>query len=259
MLLKRIFTPYSWTLTREARLVAAVQAVILIGLWFTAPNSYIPSPLGIARAWDDLAANQGLLPELLNSATTVWQALFLSTIISLSLAFIGTAPVFNQLIRWATALRFLGFAGITFMFTLIFGGGATLKLWLLTFGMTVFFLTSTKASLDAIGGADVDYVRTLKLSGWGISWELGVRGRLAEILDIARQNAAIGWTLLSMVEGLVRSEGGVGAMIMNQNKHFHLEAVFAIQLTILIYGISQDWVLGWLRNMICPYTKLVQA
>ena len=47
-----------------------------------------------------------------------------------------------------------------------------------------------------------------------------------------RQNAAMGWMMLTMVEGISRSEGGVGAMLLNQNKHFHLSAVFAIQLTI---------------------------
>jgi ABC-type nitrate/sulfonate/bicarbonate transport system permease component len=255
-MLKKLFIPYSGSLSREIRVLAAIQAVFLIGLWFAAPNTYIPSPVEIARAWNDLAGSQGMLVELYNSAIVVWQALFISMMISITMSSLNTAAFFKPLVQWATALRFLGFAGITFMFTLMLGGGAALKLWLLTFGMTVFFLTNQKAEIESISGSDVDYVKTLRLKGWRITWELGVRGSLDRTLDIARQNAAIGWTLLSMVEGLVRSEGGIGTLLLNQNKHFHLSAVFAIQLTILLYGILQDWILGVIRKVICPYTVL---
>ena len=55
---------------------------------------------------------------------------------------------------------------------------------------------------------------------------------------------------------VLHSEGGVGAMLLNQNKHFHLSAVFAIQLTILLLGLGQDYFIGLLRNVFCPYATL---
>ena len=57
-------------------------------------------------------------------------------------------------------------------------------------------------------------------------------------------------------EGLVRSEGGIGTLLLNQNKYFNLSAVFAIQLTILAYGIVQDFGLIYLRSVLCPWTRL---
>jgi NitT/TauT family transport system permease protein len=62
--------------------------------------------------------------------------------------------------------------------------------------------------------------------------------------------------MLTMVEGISRSEGGVGAMLLNQNKHFHLSAVVAIQLTFLVLGLAQDYGIGLLRNVFCPYADL---
>jgi NitT/TauT family transport system permease protein len=56
-----------------------------------------------------------------------------------------------------------------------------------------------------------------------------------------------------MVEGLVRSEGGIGALLITQNKFFVLSGVFAIQLTILAYGIFQDYLLRWLTQLACPH------
>jgi len=66
----------------------------------------------------------------------------------------------------------------------------------------------------------------------------------------------MGWMMLTMVEGISRSEGGIGALLLNQNKHFHLEAVFAIQLSILIIGLFQDYMLGVAKKFICPYADL---
>jgi len=71
-----------------------------------------------------------------------------------------------------------------------------------------------------------------------------------------RQNAAIGWMMLTMVEGIVRSEGGVGAMLLGESKHFLLSEVFAIQAVILIVGLLQDYAIGAVRRIVCPYADL---
>jgi NitT/TauT family transport system permease protein len=62
--------------------------------------------------------------------------------------------------------------------------------------------------------------------------------------------------MLTMVEGLVRFEGGLGAMMLAEDKHIKLDAVFAIQAVILVIGIAQDWALVALRRVLCPYASL---
>jgi NitT/TauT family transport system permease protein len=195
----------------------------------------------------------------MNSARTIWLALGYSTLISLGIAYLSTAVIFRPISGWLTGLRFLGFAGITFLFTLWTSTGFELKVWLLTFGMTTFLLTNMLSVVFSVKQEEIDYARTLRMSGWRITYETILLGRLDEAFDLIRQNAAMGWVMLSMVEGLVRSEGGIGALLLNQSKHLHLSAIFAIQLTILIYGIIQDVVLRELRNFLCPYVKLSQA
>jgi NitT/TauT family transport system permease protein len=64
--------------------------------------------------------------------------------------------------------------------------------------------------------------------------------------------------MLTVVEGLSRSEGGIGTVLLNQNKHFHLESVFAIQLTILTVGLVQDGLIGLLKSKLCPYAELAR-
>jgi len=252
-----LFIPFSLGRRFSVKFLAAGQLVLLLGLWSIAPSSTgIPSPLGVLTAWNELAATKGLLLELWSSSQTILKALVLSSFIAWFVAALVTADIFKPVGAFVSAMRFLGFAGLTFLFTLWTNSQGALKVALLTFGMTVFL---TRSLIDVVKSApqsEIDYARTLGLSGWGLTWELMVRGRSGDVLDLIRQNAAVGWTLLAMVEGITRSDGGIGAMLLNSNKYFNMNAVFAIQLTILSYGMAQDYALSWLRSALCPWTRL---
>lgn len=247
--------PFEYINSVSFKILAIGQAILLIAIWFMLPNSILPNPIEIAQAWHNLASTQGMLVELGRSAIVILKAIAISALITGLLSFIATAALLKPVITWMTALRFLGFAGITFLFTLLTSDGSELKLWLLVFGLTTFQLTNSIGVIANIRQETIDYARTLRLDGWRLSYEIAFRGKLPDALDIIRQNAAIGWTLLSMVEGLVRSDGGIGAMLLNHSKHLHLSSIFAIQLTILGYGILQDYALKALREQLCPFLK----
>ena len=248
-----VFNAFDTITKRNFILLTIGQAILMLVLWNFSPIKSIPTPLEIGVAWNTMAKTEGLLYELFISATTILKSIGLASLIAFGLAYLSTAVIFKPVVTWLTALRFLGFAGITFLFTLWTANSGQLKLWLLTFGMAVFLLSSALAMVNSVTQEQIDYARTLRLDGWQITWEIVIRGKLDEAIDIIRQNAAVGWTLLSMVEGLSRSEGGIGAMLLMKGKYLHLEELFAIQLTILLYGILQDYVLRWIRVVICPY------
>ena len=62
--------------------------------------------------------------------------------------------------------------------------------------------------------------------------------------------------MLTMVEGISRAEGGIGVLLLNNNKLLRLADVFAIQLVILLMGIFLDYAIGKLREFFFPYAKL---
>jgi NitT/TauT family transport system permease protein len=96
----------------------------------------------------------------------------------------------------------------------------------------------------------------LRLGSWGAVVEVVILGHLDAVIDAIRQNAAMGWVMLTMVEGLVRFEGGLGAMMLAEDKHIKLDAVFAIQIVVLAIGILQDWGFVAIRRLLCPYASL---
>ncbi len=250
------FTPFS---SARVRLLLTVQAAIALALWFAAGSKLLPTPAEVGHAWLTMVHTQGLIFELWQSVKVLLLALIVATALSLAIVAASTAPMFAPLAQGASVLRFLGFAGLTYLFMLITSDAYQLKLALLVFGITVMMVTSMLAEVKAIPQAAIDHCKTLGMKNWRITYELVLLGKADVFLDLVRQNAAIGWTLLTMVEGLTRSQGGIGALLLNQNRYFQLSCVFAIQITILAYGVLQDCLLGKLKTALCPYASIGQT
>jgi NitT/TauT family transport system permease protein len=250
------FAPNRVVSPATMRIILLVQAGAALLFWWMSPLAILPNPAEVAAALRRLWFQEGLGRELITSFSLNLEALGLTLVISLLLSYLTVVPVFRPLAGAVSKGRFLGLIGLTFLFTLLLGGGRPLKVALLVFGMTVFFVTSMADVVAAIPKENFDHARTLRMGEWRVVWEVVVRGTADKAMEILRQNAAIGWMMLTMVEGISRSEGGIGAMLLNQNRHFHLAEVFAIQLLILAVGILQDYGLGLLKRLLFPYSEL---
>lgn len=236
--------------------VIIVWAAVMSIAW-TASSAYlVPSPLEVLSALGRLLTEEGLLYELFQSFKTNVESLLLSSVLSLGLSYLTVVPALRPAAAMVAKARFFGLAGFVVVFTMAFGGGHGLKVALMTFGMTVFFVTSMASVVASIPRAEFDQARSLRMGEWRTVWEIVILGKADEAFEVMRQNAAIGWMMLTMVEGLVRSEGGVGSMMLSQSKHFHLDAVFAIQFSIFAVGVMQDFLISSAKRALCPYASL---
>jgi NitT/TauT family transport system permease protein len=238
------------------RIIVAFEVLIFVLIWLNSPFDALPRPGEVFQAFGNLWRNQGLGREMITSFSLNLRALAISSAIALGLGYLTVIPVFRPITAALSKGRFLSLAGFTFIFTLMVGGGAPLKTSLMVLGISVFYITSMASVIAAIPKAEFDHARTLRMSEWRVVWEVVVLGTMDKALEVLRQNAAIGWMMLTMVEGIARSEGGVGAMLLNQQKYFRLPEVFAIQIAILLVGLGQDWFIGFVRNLLCPYANL---
>jgi NitT/TauT family transport system permease protein len=238
------------------RFIIVFQIAVLLLVWATSSYVFLPKPLDVWRAFVDLWNHEGLGQELIVSFLLNVQAMAWATVISLGLAYLTVVPVFQPIAHAVSKGRFLGMVGLTFFFTIIFSSGHRLKVSLLVFGVAVFFVTSMIDVVAQVPKEKFDLARTLRMGEWRVVWEVIILGRADAAFDAMRQNAAMGWMMLTMVEGISRSEGGIGALLLNQNKHFRLEAVFAIQIAILMIGLFQDYALGLAKKFLFPYADL---
>lgn len=251
----QLFSPNADLSKNTARMLVIGEVVFALAIWMFSPFVLLPKPGEVFNALGELW-QQGLGAELITSFYLNLQAIALATLISLLLGYSTSLPVFRPLVALLSKLRFLSLVGLTFIFTILAKSGHELKLSLLVFSVTVFFVTGMADVINCIPKEMFDLARTLRMGEWRVVWEVIVLGQFDKAFDVLRQNAAIGWMMLTMVEGIVRSEGGVGTVLLDENHHFRLAAVFAIQLTILALGLMQDYGIGLIKNMICPYASL---
>jgi NitT/TauT family transport system permease protein len=250
-----LFTPNKVISKSTLTILISVQAISFLLLWMFSPFVFLPTQGETLHALGELWG-EGLGSELIVSFTLNLEAIGLASLLSLILAYLTVIPFFQPMVVFVSKLRFLSLVGLTFFFTLAANNGHELKLYLLIFSISVFYVTSMADVLNSIPKVQFDLARTLRMGPWRIVWEVIILGQMDKVFDVTRQNAAMGWMMLTMVEGMSRSDGGVGAMLLNQNKHFHLAAVLAIQGTILLFGLGQDYAIGIMKNIFCPYALI---
>lgn len=249
------YTPNKSPKYSTVKLLIGVQVAIFFTLWAFSPFAFLPS---IGETWAAFCEqwSQGLPGELIVSVTANLEAIAIACVISLGLAYLTVLSGFRPIVTFLSKLRFLSMVGLSFFFTVATSSAHQLKLSLLVFSVSVFFVTGMADVIESIPKEQYDLARTLRKGPWETVWEVVILGQIDKAFDVLRQNAAIGWMMLTMIESMVRSEGGIGAMLTTANKHFYLNAVFAIQITILLLGLGQDYLIGAAKNLFCPYAAL---
>lgn len=235
---------------------SAVWCVLGFVEWQFSDMRFLPKPAEVLSAFETLR-QQGTFLEFGTSIWTMIEAVFWTIVISLSLAYLSVVPAIKPEIQFLAGLRYLGLVGLMLVFTLLAPDGHALKVMVLTFGMSVFYLRDMIHVVQDIPQERYDHARVLGLSPLRIVYEVVVLGTIDSAIESLRVNAAMGWMMLTMVEGVVRSEGGIGVVLINMNRHMDLPAEAAILITLFFVGLLQDLMIGVAKDyIICPYAKL---
>lgn len=254
--LKNLFQPNRVLSGGVFSILCASQIIFALMIWSFFGGSVFPKPLEIIQAWLELVTGTDFIFQLLTSTILALEATVLTFIISLLISYSSVLAFFQPFCLFISKMRFLSMVGLQFMFLIMINGGHQLKLTMLVFGVSVFMVTGMIAEIGSITQNQKNHARTLGMNEWHLVWEVVILGKMDKAFEILRQNFAMAWMMLSMVEVVSRSEGGIGVMLANQNKYFALASVFAIQGTIFTLGIGMDWLLGVVRNLAFPYACL---
>ena len=226
-----------------------------IMLWISAP-SIIPAPQRIISATWNLIIEQGLLRDMITSLTFCIKAMIYASIISLVLAYSSVIPIFKPLTTILSKARFLSTAGLTFIFALLAHDTSEQKTYLLVFAVSVFLITGSAAVVESVTKEEKDYARSLKMNEWKVVWHVIIRGKFDQMFELIRQNFAMAWMLLTLVENFCRADGGVGIILYDLGHRFKLDAVYGVQILILFTGAGCDYFLRKCRSWLFPYSLL---
>ena len=253
---KNVFKPNKSASGTTFITLCITWVVGVLTFWHLTAGDVLPKPMSVFLAFGDLFHGD-FIHEMITSTTLAMEAVLIAFVVSMAISYLTVMPFFQPIGEFFTKLRYLSLVGLQFVFMLMASGGHSLKIWLLVFSVSVFFVTSMLEELK-VPRNEMNHARTLGMSEWRIVYEVKLLGRFDRAYEVLRQNFAMAWMMLTMVEVVSRAEGGIGIMLTNQNKHFQMDQVFAIQISILLIGILIDYFFGVTKGFFCPYACLTQ-
>lgn len=256
-ILKKIFSPLTQIKGRTSIILIIIEAFVALLLWeIFGHNGLIPTPSKIIQSVFQIIPTEYFIDNLFSSLALTTSGMGISIVLALLVSYLSLIPVFAPLAKFIVKCRYLTLTGLIFLFTLLTQDGHQLKLSLLIFGIVPFFVTSLLSIIESINVQEYELCKTLRMNNWQTLLEVVIIGRLDQVFEVMRQNFAIAWMMITMVEGLSMSEGGLGAMLIKSNKYIDLSTVFAILVIIFALGVSFDYLLRNMRFWLFPYTKI---
>ena len=249
---------FQWNGTISGATKMALYGFYVVSFFLVWQNfcpSGIPKPVAVWGAWKELVGQYNLLGELLNSAQTCLIAMFFTIVLTLLLAYISRIPFFSPIISILTRFRFLSLIGLSFIFLILTSSSYQAKIATMSFAILTYLLTGLSAVIRDIPQRMFNYSRTLRMGEAEVTWYTVVRGTFYEAVDLMAQNFAIAWMMLTSIECMFREYGGVGALLMNVYQRKGFEYVFAIQITILIVGLTLDSILRGVIHIAFPWRR----
>jgi NitT/TauT family transport system permease protein len=255
--LKKIISPLTQIKGRTSITLIVIEAIAALLFWeIFGQNGLIPAPSKIIGAVVRIVTADYFVDNLFSSLGLTFTGMGISIFIALVVSYLSLIPLFAPVAKFIMKCRYLTLTGLIFLFTLLTQDGHQLKLSLLIFGIVPFFVTSLLSIIEAINVQEYELCKTLRMNNWRTLLEVVIIGRLDQVFEVMRQNFAIAWMMITMVEGLSMSEGGLGTMLIKSNKYIDLSTVFAILVIIFGLGVLFDYLLKNMRHWLFPYTKL---
>jgi NitT/TauT family transport system permease protein len=253
----KIFKPFEEIGSTFKTSMLSAWLVILVCFWTLmslGDTHLFPTPIQVLNGLTDLWSG-GLVVELVSSLALCSQAVFFSVLISLFITYLSQLPLFKTFGTFISKLRFLPLTGITFYITILINDARTIQVWVLVMFMTTYLTTSLLQMIKDIPVEEFEHARTLGCNRWEILWEVVIKGRIDYVFELVRQNLAIVWMMLVSIESILIAAGGLGVLIKNGDRLGNNGRVIAVQIIIVLVGVSLDFLLTKARKLIFRYSN----
>jgi len=253
----KLISPFETVNGKLSGLIKSFWLLLIIGIWVVSSSigdtHIFPTPSQVLDGFIGLY-NEGLVVHLFSSLGLFMKATLISIILSLTIVYLSPLPLINPISNIISKFRFLPLTGLSYYIAILVNDGRSIQIWILVIFMSTFLITSLMASLKGID-EDIDHARTLGCSRWEILYEVIIKGRLDYIIEAIRQNLAIVWMSLVIVEGILASAGGLGFLIKNSDKFMNHGRIIALQVIILGVGLFLDFALTKIRKISFRYSN----
>lgn len=232
-----------------------LELIFIVLMWnFYAPALY-PRPTLVINEFINTLISATFMDDLFATLWLTIRAMFFSIMLAMLFSYGYKIAFMRPITEFIIKCRFLTLSGLIFIFTMVSSDADSLKICLLVFGIVPFFVTSFVSYIKAINVQEFQLCYTLRYSYWQTLYEIVIIGRLNLVLEIIRQNFAVCFLMITMVEGLNMSGGGLGTTLIIYSKYLNLGKMFAIMFVIFFIGVLSDMLLSWVRVTLFPHLR----
>ncbi|KAA1246835.1 ABC transporter permease [Aquimarina sp. RZ0] len=256
--MKHLFKPFEVVSRNNRLLITLFWIVLVVVFWFISSmgeRHLFPSPGQVFTGFTELY-NEGLVVHIFSSLWLCLKAILIAVVISLIFTYLSTIPIIKPIANTLSKGRYLPLTGITFYLAILINDARTMQVWVLVVFMSTYLTTSLLSMISSIDQEEFDHARSLQCNRWEVLWEVVIKGRIDHVIEVIRQNLAIVWMMLVTVESILVAAGGLGFLIKNSDKFMNHGRIIALQIVILLVGLSIDFVLDYLRKVFFRYSKI---
>jgi ABC-type nitrate/sulfonate/bicarbonate transport system permease component len=250
---KKIFLPFESLNSTIYTLIIITEIIIGVYFWSNMTSNVVPSPAKVFHSFFNIIGRKEFINNVIQSIFLTIQGIGYSMIVALTFAYLSPIGVIKPIANLLSKFRYLTATGVTYVLVTISPNSHDIKMMLLLFGIIPFFTTSLLSIIADINKQEFELCKTMRMNRWEILWEVVIIGRLHLVFETMRQNFAIAWMMITMVEGIAMNEGGLGVMLITSARVLDMGNVFVILLIILCLGIVFDFLLKSLSSTLFPY------
>ena len=234
---------------------------IFLLLWFFNPIKAMPYPGEVLAAFQKMwnaPGSSGLVYNVYVTLKLNIVGIFISSIISLIIAYLSVIPLFQPFNKFVQWLRYIPIVGFNLLFLTLFSIGWSMKVAMLTTGMAFFLVTSMTSVIASIPRLKYELARVLAYNDWHVFYSVVMRPTLPAMIDMIAQNAAMGWVMITAIETFNRTEGGIGSQIYAYTSTNQLPEVYAYLFIIGAIAIIEDGLLALIKRVLFPYSLIAE-
>ena len=196
---------------------------------------------------------------LLHARVSIWRnlqgyfwAVFFALLIGIPIAISPVAKAMFS--RQIDTLRYVPLTALTPIFLIIFRPEASeaMKVSFLAFGILVYLLPVVMQRLWETEDVYLKTAYTLGASDWQLVKSVYVPAVLSKLIDDIRVLTAISWTYIIIAEVYYRDEG-LGSLSYILGRQGNVAGVFAVLITIVAIGYTQDQLFAYMNRRLFPY------
>ena len=254
--MKNLFIPFKNVDSKTYMIIGLFHFAWIFAFLQLFSTSLIPAPIDVLFSLKKFLLSKDFYENFATTFLFTLKGVGIATLISLPISYLFFMSFFKQLSLLSTKLRYLSMAGIAFVFTILFKVDTDIKMSLILFGIIPFFVTSLIASFSDNINEKLDLCRVNRFNNFETLKEVVIIGKLDQVFEIIRQNFAICWIVITFAETKCMGQGGLGTLLLKNEKTIRMEDVFAIQLVVLFTGVLFDQFFQIIRYVVFEYAYL---